>query len=497
MNRRSFLKTLVAAPIAAGGIPLFNIGGEAFGFCREKQIRRGAKIRVALIGCGMQTKMMIDGVLCEDLVAIVDPDPNQIAILEKYVGETCEPEARAVFAGAKRYATYQDLFADFDKGVLPLDAIVVETPNHQHVLPAVMAIRRNVHVYLDKPLVLTAAEGDLLLAETRKHPGVVTQCGTYGHSFPSMKYCVDRIAEGALGDVTEVWAYDDRCNSIYQRPGASATPKGMDWDLWCGGSPLCDYYEASEDQDGMHPHGWHSWIGYGNGSIGNLGMHIMDVAFWALGLKDPDRVTCTDARFALKGAWAYRDAFAFHFPATGRHGEVTLHWWDGLNDGVPYDKEHVNRYGMPHKREWLNIPPRVIEEEKKNGFENDPFYKNGVLFVGTKANLWFTHHGGYRFMPRSAGWCIPRVDRPNDFNYRRVTPHHFHEFYEAIRQGREANDCFEYSVPLAKTVCLGNLSALAGAGSTLEWDGHHVTNNPEIDKHVTKEYRKGWDPFVG
>ena len=73
---------------------------------------------------------------------------------------------------------------------------------------------------------------------------------------------------------------------------------------------------------------------------------------------------------------------------------------------------------------------------------------------------------------------------------------HFYEFYKAIRERREANDNFEYSVPLAKTVCLGNISSLAGKGSVLEWDGHHVTNNAEADKNVTKAYRKGWDPFA-
>ena len=487
MNRRDFLRMSAFA----GTLPLFNIGCAGFGLSRARQIAEGRKIRVALIGCGLQTHAMIDGVLCEDLVAIVDPDPARIAWLTKYVGDTCDAAARANYASARRFSTYQDLFEQMGD---ELDAIVVETPNHQHVLPAVMAIRRGIHVYLDKPLVLTASEGDLLLEETRRHPGVVTQCGTYGHSFPSMKYCVDRIQEGALGEVKEVWAYDDRCNSIYRRPAAVPPPKGMDWDLWCGGSPVCDFYPDSPDQDGMHPHGWHSWIGYGNGSIGNLGMHIMDVAFWALGLKDPDRVTCHDAKFALEGAWAYRDAMTFHFPKSV-FGEVDLHWWDGLNDGVPYDKEHVTKFGIPHKREWLNIPPVVLEVEKANGFEKDPFYKNGVLFRGTKGDLWFTHHGGYRFMPRSNGWCIPRVDRPEDFNYRRVTPAHFKEFYAAIREGREANDCFEYSVPLAKTVCLGNVSALAGKGSTLAWDGHRVTNNEKANKYVTKEYRAGWNPF--
>ena len=216
-TRRSLFNGLMAA----SALSLFNIGCAGFGLCRARQIAKGAKIRVALIGCGLQTKMMIDGVLCENLVAIVDPDPARFDILEKYVAETCSAADRENFASARRFATYQDMF---DRMGGEIDAIVVETPNHQHVLPAVMAMRRGIHVYLDKPLCLTAAECDLILAEARKNPGLVTQCGTYGHSFPSMQYCVDRIAEGALGEVREVWAYDDRCNSIYQRPAAVPPP---------------------------------------------------------------------------------------------------------------------------------------------------------------------------------------------------------------------------------------------------------------------------------
>ena len=489
MDRREFLK--IAG--AAGALPLFNIGCAGFGLSRARRLAQGAKVRVALIGCGMQTKCMIDGVLCEDLVALVEPDPAQLADLDRFVAQTCDAAARANYAKARRFATYQDLF---DKMGDELDAVVVETPNHQHVLPAVMAMRRGIHVYLDKPLGLTAAECDLLLAEARRHPDLVTQCGTQCHSFPSMQYCVDRIAEGALGEVREVWAYDDRCNSVSGRPAAAPPPKGMDWDLWCGGSPVCDYYPETPDQNGMHPHGWHCWVGYGNGSIGNMGMHIMDVAFWALGLKDPDRVTCHEAKFALEGAWAYRNVFEFRYPTSKFGHAVTLHWWDGLNDGIPFTKEYVEKNGMPHRREWLNIPPVVKAVERQYGFEKDPFHKNGILFRGTKGDLWFTHHAGYRFMPRSTGWCIPRVDRPEVFDYRRLTPKHFHEFYAAIRAREQTIDNFEYAVPLAKTVCLGNISALAGAGTTLAWDGHHITNDARADEHVNKDYRAGWNPFV-
>ena len=61
--------------VAAGTLPLFNIGCAGFGLSRARQIARGSKIRVALIGCGMQSNVMIDGALCENLVAVVDPDP--------------------------------------------------------------------------------------------------------------------------------------------------------------------------------------------------------------------------------------------------------------------------------------------------------------------------------------------------------------------------------------------------------------------------------------
>jgi predicted dehydrogenase len=178
-------------------------------------------------------------VLLESSWRLSIPDPSQ---LERYGKEVAALNDARVFGELRLGAKFATSTGTSINAVGDgLDAVIIETPNHQHILPALMAIRRGIHVFLDKPLVLTVAEGDLLLAETRKRHGIVTQVGTYGHTFPSMTYCVDRIREGALGEVTEVWAYDDRCNSVYTRPGAVPPPKGMDWDAWCGGSPICDF----------------------------------------------------------------------------------------------------------------------------------------------------------------------------------------------------------------------------------------------------------------
>ena len=123
-SRKNFLLGLAVA----GAVPSFNIGCAGFGESRAQQLAKGAKIRVALIGCGLQTKCMIDGVLCENLVAIVDPDPVRFDILKKYVAETCIAADRENFASARHFATYQDMF---DKMGNEIDAVVVETPNPQ------------------------------------------------------------------------------------------------------------------------------------------------------------------------------------------------------------------------------------------------------------------------------------------------------------------------------------------------------------------------------
>ncbi|MGN0876898.1 MAG: hypothetical protein ACI4TC_06485, partial [Kiritimatiellia bacterium] len=360
-----------------------------------------------------------------------------------------------------------------------------------HALPAVMALRRNIAVYLDKPMTLTWAEADLVGREAAARPDVVTQVGTFGHSFYTMPYCAARIKEGAIGDVTDVWCYDDRLNSMMFRPQPAPPPKGMDWDVWCGGSPVCDYYPTTEDYNGIHPHDWHSWIDYGNGAIGNMGTHIMDCAFLALDLwkTEPAQIDTIDAQFACPGAWAWRDTIDFHFPAHDGFGPIKLHWWDGVKNGIPYTKEYVNKWGQLNVRENQNLPPVVLELEKKYGCR---FWNHGFVMVGTKGAMFYSHHGAFRFLPDSLGGFR---DRDHDFSYPRMTCPHVAEFFAAVREGRRANDAFDYNVPLAKTVMLGNVAARAGKG-TLLWDGRRVTNNEKANEFLDKPYREGWSPFV-
>ena len=476
MNRRTFLQLIASG----GACSAFNIGCAGFGQGRARQIAAGAPIRVALIGCGGRMGSILEPVMKERVVAFVDPDPAQV---KRMVARAAALPQAAHAAGARVFADYRDLFDQMGE---ELDAVVIATPNHHHALPTVLAAERGIHVFVEKPLALTLEEAKLMHAAA-KRTGIVTQVGNFGHSTKAMQVCVDSIRRGLIGEIRDVWCYDDRVNAMMYRPKGCPPPAGMDWDVWCGGSPKCEYYAATADHQGMHPHDWHSWIGYGNGSIGNMATHIMDAAFWALDLGSvrPVSVECQEVQFACEGAWAWRDTLEYQFPARGNLPPVTLHWHDGLRDGIPYDKAHVDKFGHPLKREYLNLPPVIAKYERDLHLEKAPFANMGTIFEGSKGLIWFSHHSMIRFFPKHLG------KEMNKFPGYKSTEH-VHEFYNAIREGREANTNFDYSEPLAETLLLGNVAARAGKKKLL-WDGARITNDDAANAFLKTDYRPGWE----
>ena len=138
-SRRSFL----AGIGAASAFPMFNIGCAGFGQGRARQIAKGAKIRIAIVGCGDwgRTLLIRAGIVggCE-LVALCEPDPKAIAELKKKCAKRWGREA---LDAAKVYPDYRVMFDEIGD---TLDAVFIATPNHHHALPALMAIRHGVNV---------------------------------------------------------------------------------------------------------------------------------------------------------------------------------------------------------------------------------------------------------------------------------------------------------------------------------------------------------------
>ena len=448
--------------------------------CGQNATAEKKPLRVALIGCGLQGVGVHIPALCKErLVAVVDPDKRRTDAALKRVREV---SPATDVAAIRTFNDYRKLFDEMGR---ELDAVLIATPNHQHALPALLAIRRGIHVYVEKPLAHTIAEVRLLREEAKKH-GVVTQMGNQGQSTEGCCLLSEYVAAGALGQVREVYCWTDRANGFPSdtvRPPARPVPDGFDWDQWLGPAPFRDYYE------GLHPHDWHAWRDFGNGAIGNMGCHIINHAYRALKLGKPAAVELEEVNGGSGDFWPVGTRIRWDFPARGDMAPVRLYWFDGLARGKPFNKQTVDGTYKHVAREVWNLPPIRAELEKRYDRQ---LPEEGALLVGDKGVMVMGRHGdGCRMIPEEAHRAFPKPAK----TLPRVKGTHQEDFFRAIRGGAPASSNFDHAGPLAELVLLGNLAVRAGAGRRIEWDGSALrcTNLPELDRYVRAECRDGWE----
>ncbi|NLF99344.1 MAG: Gfo/Idh/MocA family oxidoreductase [Lentisphaerae bacterium] len=469
MNRRGFIKTVAA------GVGCLTVGN----VCGQNAATAQKSLRVALIGCGLQGVGGHIPALCnERLMALVDPDKRQIEAALKRVREVSPATDTAAIR------TFDDYRRLFDAMGKELDAVLIATPNHQHALPALLAIRRGIHVYVEKPLAHTIAEVRLLTEEARRCR-VVTQMGNQGQSGEGSRLLCEYIAAGAIGPVREVYCWTDRANGYpadFTRPPALPVPDGFDWDQWIGPGPFRDYHE------GLHPHDWHSWRDFGNGAIGNMGCHIINHAYRALKLGKPAAVELEEVNGGSGDCWPAGARIRWDFPARGDMAPVRLFWHDGLAKGKPFNKQTVDGTYKHVAREAWNLPPLRAELEKRYDRE---LPEEGSLLIGDKGIMVMGRHGdGCRMIPEAAHRAFPKPAK----TLPRVKGTHQEDFFRACRGGAPACSNFDHAGPLAEIALLGNLAIIAGVGRRIEWDtaAMRCVNRPELNRYVRAECRDGW-----
>ena len=469
MKRRSFIKTLA---VGVGSLSVLDARAQSAAPAQKP-------LRVALIGCGGQgVGTLLPQACAERVVALADPDPRCIdAALARIRKTTPSADTAAI----RTFPDYRKLFDVMGK---ELDAVIIATPNHQHAPPALMAMRRGIHVYLEKPLTHTIHEARLLRDEA-KRCGVVTQMGQHGHSNEGCRRLCEYIWAGAIGQVHEVHCWTSRCDGLFDGDHSPALPlpEGMDWEAWIGPAPFRNFHSD------LHPHGWHLWHDFGNGSVGNMACHLVDPSYWALKLKAPVAVEVEDMHGGIGRVWPIRTRIRWDFPAREGMDPVSVRFYDGLAADRQYSEQTVERrWRNTAKREYQNLPPLLLELEKK--YKRD-FGRNGSLLVGDKGIMTIGEFGdGCRIVPEEAHRAFPMPDKLLP----RIKGSHQSDFFRACRGGTPACANFEYSAPLAEIALLGNIAMLAGLKQRVEWDGAAMrcTNRPELNRFLKPVYRDGW-----
>ncbi|TWT76212.1 Inositol 2-dehydrogenase [Planctomycetes bacterium CA13] len=425
LSRRTFLKTSTAMSVAAG------VWSE---LPAAESLSANNKLRVMCIGTANRAAANVQGVEGEDIVAICDVDSNYL------------DRAAAKLPNARKYADYREMIlAEADKA----DAIVIATADHNHAPAAIRAINAGLHCYCEKPLTHTVQEARII-TEAARAKGVATQLGTQIHAGTNYRRVVEIIQSGAIGDVTEVHVWVGKGWGGGDRPTvAEQPPANLDWNLWLGPAPERPYASGR-----YHPAQWRKWWDFGQGTLGDMACHYMDLPFWALDLKYPTKCEAEGPEVHPETC-PLGLTVRYQFPARGSKPPVKLTWSDG------------------------NQIPSEVAGEKAPGA--------GVMFVGSEGNL-FADYSRYKLFPtdKYVDFDPPQKTIPDSIG-------HHSEWIKACKDGSPTTCDFDYSGPLTESVLLGNVAFRTG--KSLIWNAEQLkaTNCPEADQYIAKQYRQGWE----
>jgi predicted dehydrogenase len=472
-NRRSFLKRTALATGALSTGPFLSFPNIL------TAAEPGKKLNCVQIGCGGRGMNHLEEIvrLKENLVAIVDPDEKKHAKIKSYLKEhECDPD---------QVQTFTDYRTMFDKIGKSLDAVFIATPNHHHAPAAMRAIDLGKAVYCEKPLCHDISEARKL-REMASQSKAATQMGNQGHCMEGYRRLCEFVWGGVVGQIKETHSWTDRANGgVGPRPPSIPVPAGMNWDSWIGPAPYRDYHTD------LHPHEWHGWYDFGNGSLGNMACHVLDGVFWALKIEHPTSVEAEEMRDTKSNERYPTGArLRWDVPARGDMAPLKVYWYEGLKQNATGAVLGSNRAAKGADR---NFPPLLIELQKQYPDEEMDRPDSGTLYVGEKGILYTGTYGGkMHLVPMEK---MNQISQPPKTLPRIKGESIFVNFLDAVRAGsKDTAASFDYGARLTEFAHLGNLAQHAGVGKKLEWDGPNmkVTNLRELNDWVKRPYRKGW-----
>jgi predicted dehydrogenase len=286
LTRRSFLEHTLA--VAGAGLAIADraIGSPADVPASQSapRVNPNSRIGVAVIGLHGRGLSHVDAYSFDDrvqIVALCDIDHSSFAAAQKMLQSRGRPPAT-------QYTDIRKLVED--KSV---DAVSIATPNHWHALAAFWAMQAGKDAYVEKPVSHELTEGRRL-EQARVKFNRICQAGTQARSNPAHMQGIEYIHKGGIGRVllARGLCYKLR-NSIGHFPDAPV-PAGVDYDLWLGPAPLRPF-----NPNRFH-YNWHWNWDYGNGDIGNQGIHQVDIARWAIGQQLPKSAISLGGRFGYE-----------------------------------------------------------------------------------------------------------------------------------------------------------------------------------------------------
>lgn len=448
MDRRRFLQTSGLGLAAAS---LLKAPAFASDLADQKK-------RVGLIGSGWYGKgdlLRLIQVAPVEVVSLCDVDKNMLAEAADIVASRQLSKKKP-----RTYSDYRKMLKEKD-----LDVVLIATPDHWHALPMIAAVQSGADVYVQKPIGVDVVECQAMVAAARKYHRVV-QVGTQRRSTPHLFEARDLIQEGRLGRIGLVETYCYGRRGIINPPDV-APPDYLDYEMWTGPAPMRPFNKT------VHPRGWRNYIEYGNGTIGDMGIHMIDMARWMMDLGWPQHISSTGGNYFHKEG---KPNIPDMQTATFDYGDLQMTW-----------------------------------QHRHFGERPDPKYWWGATFYGEKGTLKASVYT-FDFTPLGGGTPIHRewndanakypVDSdqfPEDKDEKGIEYHvapavreHMKDLLRCIaKRSRPRADIAEGSDSTSMCV-LANLSLQLKRSLTWDEQKGRVVGDEEANALLARSYRKPW-----
>ncbi len=455
MKRRKFLEVTSLSTVAIGAAPIIL----------PDSGWRGAndRVNVAVIGIrgqGLSHLSEYQALNNVEVIALCDVDENlfEARVKSNYIDKNL-----------RKPVLYNDLRKLLENR--DVDAVSVVTPNHWHALASIWAIQAGKHVSVEKPCCHTFHEGRKLVEAAKKYR-LVVQDGAEQRSNPCAQSAIKFMKDGNLGEVYMAkgicYKWRDTIGKFPDGPHEPYTKEYLqkvDYNLWLGPAP-----ENPFNINRFH-YNWHWHWDYGNGDMGNQGVHEMDIARWGLGVKLPTKITALGGHFMFNDAQNTPNTLmaVFEFPNPDGGG----------------DKKKLLEFETRH---WITNPEGDhlgSDDIVTNTYMTSQANVIGNIFFGSKGymlkdvNHWQTFMGKERVRGESGNGI----------------GNHYQNFIDAIRADNPGllTAPIEEGFYSCALVHLANISYRLGRTINFDPQLMQVINDQSANEMLTKEYRK---PFV-
>ena len=391
------------------------------------------KVRVAVIGVNGRGKDHIAGIMKQpdaEVVALCDVDTN---VSEKRATEF-----------EKKYGKKVDTIVDMRKLFerKDIDAVTVATPNHWHALATIWACQAGKDVYVEKPGCHNVFEGRKMVEAAHKYKRIV-QHGVQLRSSEALQEGVAKLRAGVIGDVYMSRGLVFRWRPSIGKSPVTPVPAGLDYDLWTGPAEKLDFSKRY-----VH-YNWHWHWNFGNGDVGNQGIHETDMCMWGLGLDTlPNRITSMGGKFLF-------------------------------DDDKETPEVQTSMYHWPAKK-------KLIQFEVRHWYTNDEYGASvGNLFYGSEGVMVVKGYDTYE---------IYRKNEKTPAEKRTAGGDHFANWVKAIksRKTEDQNAPVETAHLSSSLAHLGNISDRVDRQLAFDPVKEKFIGDKEADTMLTRKYRPGF-----